>query len=107
MSPSKKIESFPTETLPTEGTWVRFLLESKSSKTSHWRVISKVDKGHIAILLGDVRWFGRWRKYAFFPNSGNNLVFEETCLTDIADFIQLATKLHRQAKKTKSKPTSK
>lgn len=47
--------------------------------------------------LGEVRWFGRWRKYAFFPLPGT--LYEENCMRDIADFCVHATKLHRQQRK--------
>jgi len=38
--------------------------------------------------IGEVKWFGRWRKYAFFPFDA---IFEEVCLRDIADFIERET----------------
>jgi hypothetical protein len=44
--------------------------------------------------VGIVKWFGRWRKYAFFPNT--DCVFEGTCLRDISDFIEARTKEQRQ-----------
>lgn len=33
-------------------------------------------------LLGMIKWFGRWRRYAFFPEPG--CVFEAGCLEVIA-----------------------
>lgn len=51
--------------------------------------------------LGQVRWFGRWRKYAFFPEGGK--VFEETCMREISYFCETATKLHRDVLKVKKK----
>lgn len=98
---TSKIETLPADTLPTEGTWIRFMHQptlSPSSKTTLWEVVSKPNP-RIEVLLGSIKWFGRWRKYAFFPNTGVDPVFEEVCLTEIADFCRLATKLHRQAKK--------
>ena len=35
--------------------------------------------------LGQIRWFGRWRQYAFFPCEGT--LYSRVCLTDVADFI--------------------
>ncbi len=56
-------------------------------KTAIYDVIAK-DGGH---LLGQVRWFGRWRCYAFYPSP--DCVFERTCLQDIIAFIiELMTK---------------
>ena len=49
--------------------------------------------------LGQVRWFARWRKYAFFPEGDK--VFEETCLREIAYFCETATKFHMAALKEK------
>lgn len=43
--------------------------------------------------LGWVKWFGRWRKYSFFPAYGT--AFEQTCLRDISDFMEAATKSHK------------
>ncbi|KKM91198.1 hypothetical protein LCGC14_1230900 [marine sediment metagenome] len=67
---------------------------SATGKTSIWEVIPK-DADHTRI--GEVRWFGRWRKYAFFPLS--ETVFEQVCLRDIADFCETKTKEHKQRKK--------
>ncbi|MGH9022590.1 MAG: hypothetical protein ACRDV9_05755 [Acidimicrobiia bacterium] len=53
---------------------------SATGKTEIWNVVAK-DGGTV---LGEVRWFGRWTQYAFFPNAG--MVFEKTCLRDIATF---------------------
>lgn len=36
-------------------------------------------------LLGEVKWFPRWRRYGFFPEEGS--VFDATCLQDITAFI--------------------
>lgn len=36
--------------------------------------------------LGIIRWFGRWRQYAFFPQTGT--VFNVECLNDIQSYIR-------------------
>jgi len=59
-------------------------------KTCHWEVVSKDGGGE----LGAVKWFGRWRCYAFFPNP--DTVFERKCLRDIADFCEGETQRHRE-----------
>jgi hypothetical protein len=77
----------------TESKWLKFILaEKQNPKTKIWNVRSKDD----SCLLGIVKWYGPWRKYSFFPNQNLSLVFEETCLTDIATFIKEETKLHKQ-----------
>ena len=49
------------------------------------------------VELGHIAWFGKWRKYCFFPNGAT--VFEETCLHEIAQFIVQITWGYRQDKK--------
>lgn len=36
--------------------------------------------------LGVIKWFGRWRQYAFFPETGT--VFNTECLKDIQNHIK-------------------
>jgi hypothetical protein len=43
--------------------------------------------------LGEVRWFGGWRKYCFF--AADCCVFEEVCMREISDFIVERTKEHK------------
>ena len=57
-----------------------------------WHVVNKDQNGR----LGSVRWFGRWRKYAFYPEPST--VFEEVCMRDIACFIVDRTREHREAR---------
>jgi len=63
-----------------------------SGKTSIWNV--RTEGG--GMLLGQVKWFGRWRCYAFYPGSGT--IFERTCLRDIASFCETETQRHREEK---------
>lgn len=65
--------------------------------TKIWTVYEGVN--HRGADLGQVRWFGRWRKYSFFP--APDMVFEETCLLEIAHFCSVATNFHKQ-KRTKA-----
>jgi hypothetical protein len=44
-----------------------------------------------------VRWYGKWRQYAFFPMP--NTVFERQCLRDIANFCEAKTRERRQARR--------
>ena len=55
-------------------------------KTRIWTVYNKYDGNE----LGGIAWFGRWRKYAFFPEVG--CVFEEVCMRELSDFIVEKTK---------------
>jgi hypothetical protein len=80
----------------TRGTHIvfRFTANSPGGKTSAWRVQSSY-KGHEDMQLGTVAWFGRWRKYGFFPPQNRSTVFEEVCLREIAEFCETQTKEHR------------
>jgi len=60
--------------------------------TKRWEVVSKLGGDP----LGVVKWFGRWRKYAFFPLA--ECVFEEVCLRDLAEFCETSTREHRASK---------
>lgn len=64
---------------------------SASGKTKIFLVNSTEDGS----FLGEIRWFGRWRKYCFFP--ADSAVFEQVCMRDISDFIESETNLHRRA----------
>jgi hypothetical protein len=67
------------------GSWIDFkhLGASDSGKTQIWEVVTTVDGG--ATALGQIRWHGPWRKYAFFAYP--NTLFETNCLRDLIAFI--------------------
>ena len=74
-----------------ETQYLRFMYAPKQNpKTAIWFVAAKDGGG----MLGEVRWFGRWRKYSFFPLSGT--IYEQTCLRDIATFCEEQTSAHRK-----------
>lgn len=74
-----------------------FLEMSSSGKTKVWEVQTTENN----LTLGYIRWFGSWRRYAFFPNFKS--VFEWTCLRDIANFCEEKTREHRTNKRRLSK----
>lgn len=45
-------------------------------------------KRHLAIL-GEIKWFGRWRQYAFFPEI--ETVWNPECLDDVNECIARLT----------------
>lgn len=57
--------------------------ESPSKKTVVVDVVSKSCEA----LLGRIKWFGRWRQYAFFPAS--DTVFNSDCLSRINEEIEM------------------
>lgn len=86
-----------SEVLPmdrmSEGTYIRFIWCGvlPGRKTGSWSVETRDGEA----VLGKIKWFARWRKYAFFPLS--HCVFEETCMCEIGAFINERTKVHRGA----------
>ena len=65
-----------------ESKYLEFLYMDKTKKTEIYGVGSK----NHGILLGEIKWFGRWRQYCFFPYK--NTVFNIGCLNDINAFIK-------------------
>ena len=75
--------------------WITFQMEQRKpgAKTDIWHVWSAPGSAH----LGTVKWYGRWRKYAFFP--GMETLYEEDCLRDLAEFIESETLKQRNGRK--------
>jgi hypothetical protein len=76
---------------------------SESGKTCIWKVTTVEGTQ----LLGEVRWYSPWRKYAFFPRAGT--LYEQDCLRVIANMIEQKTAEHRsranlERKRKKEKP---
>lgn len=61
-----------------------------SGKTKTWDIISV--RGNY--LLGGVKWCGRWRRYAFYPEP--EMIFEHNCMRDLADFCEQRTAEHKK-----------
>jgi len=47
-------------------------------------------KRHLGVL-GEVKWFGRWRCYAFFPDE--QTIWNDECLNDVKECIR---RLHEE-----------
>ncbi len=77
----------------TEGTHIRFISTGvrDGQKTERWNVETKEDED----LLGEIKWFGRWRQYAFFP--ALECVFEQICMREISDFIEEVMRARKAA----------
>jgi len=72
----RESEHFKTE-------WLTFgKLETPEIKTDIWQVISV--KG---VFLGDIKWFSRWRQYAFFPEE--ETIYNQQYLNGISSFINM------------------
>jgi len=62
--------------------YLEFELLEQKPKT---KVIGVISKRH-ADMIGIIKWFGRWRQYAFFP--GNGTIFNVECLDDIQSYMR-------------------
>ena len=69
-----------------------FVRNSESGKTKIWTVFNTTTYEHI----GNIRWAGNFRKYAFYPN--NDTMYDSNCLQDISEFLEKATKEHHADK---------
>lgn len=76
-----------------EGTWIKFVLVERKIKTDVYNVMTKGDGD---IVLGQTRWFSRWRTYSFFPC--NDTVYESKCLADIIQFMKELMKKRQDAR---------
>jgi hypothetical protein len=76
----------PRTTLPVQETHgyefisISWAGSSPSGKTQRYVVTSNRCGG----ILGEIKWFGRWRQYVFFP--ADRTGYSRGCLRDIADF---------------------
>ena len=62
--------------------YLGFRFAGQKQKTQIWHVYSK----NHGSFLGYIKWFGRWRQYAFFPAA--ETVWNPECLGDIGVFIK-------------------
>ena len=62
--------------------WIACQQVESANKTSLFNVFTK-DR---TTFLGAVKWFSRWRCYAFFPAA--ETVFEQQCMRDLAVFLE-------------------
>jgi hypothetical protein len=73
--------------------YIKFVSISKVGKTARWEIYASDNQS----LLGQVKWYSGWRRYCFFPHMGiHDLIFEQDCLREIADFIEVQTRLYKK-----------
>jgi len=74
--------------------YLTFRMDGDTGKTKTHGVYSTLhgDK------LGTVKWFGRWRQYAFFPEPGT--IWNRDCLREVADFIEAGMLSRRKERGT-------
>lgn len=75
--------------------WIEFAPQAQDPRklTVSWDVNST---SNISVRLGEVKWYGPWRKYCFFANRELALVFDKDCLRDIAQFCEDETNYHKE-----------
>lgn len=78
---------------PTSWLTFKFRSRSQTGKTKIWTVHSISDINEIGII----KWYGRWRGYAFYPDEFDQIIFEQKCLREIADFLEKQNRLTRQS----------
>jgi len=52
-----------------------------TGKTEIYMVVSKTSN----FSLGEIKWYGAWRQYCFFPK--DETLFNNQCMRDICNFI--------------------
>jgi len=77
--------------------FISFIEGEAKPKTRTWEVWSRPQdeggKDGGGGMLGEVKWYGPWRCYAFFAQA--QTVFERKCLRGIATFCEEQTITHR------------
>jgi len=68
--------------------YVKDPLSSVSGKTKVWWIM---DRGNGT--LGIIKWYSRWRCYAFFPEA--DTVFNAACMMELVVFCDIETKKQR------------
>ncbi len=56
-------------------------------KTGVWDVIGRTS----GAFLGQIKWYGAWRQYCFFPSVST--VFNRQCMEDLNNFLEIQMKL--------------
>ena len=80
-----------------ETKYLDFLAEQKGDRKT--RVIHVVNKSH-NMELATIEWYPLWRQYCFFPNLGFDIVWNNTCLKDVIEVLNMLMK-ERQINKPK------
>jgi hypothetical protein len=67
--------------MKTEYEYLSFVRIESIGKTEKFMCLNKKS----ANQLGEVKWYGAWRQYCYFPLV--QAVYSKGCLNDIADFL--------------------
>jgi hypothetical protein len=83
--------------IPLMTRYIYFEEIGNTSKTTIWNVISQSS----GITLGQVKWYGAWRQYCFFPES--NTIWNTSCLESIQSFIKAEMEARKNEGSEKSR----
>jgi hypothetical protein len=65
-----------------ESKYLEFREISKlDKKTKYIQVISKLH----GFILGEIRWYGAWRQYVFYP--AHDTLYNRTCLSEMSEYL--------------------
>ncbi len=81
----------------SQSEFLNFILLEKKPKTKVWGV----DASLAGYRLGLIHWHAPWRKYCFFPH--RDTIYEQTCLREIAFFIEHETMKRKAERKAERK----
>lgn len=70
-------------------------LSNVGKSTLKWLVSNKIHK----VAIGEIKWYGAWRKYCFFPYA--KTVFDAKCMKGITEFIDNQMELRNAERKSK------
>ena len=77
-----------------ESKYLEFVHVENKPKTKVWEVKRKALEINLdGISLGYIKYFGRWRQYAFFPHEGT--IWNWECLQDIILFLNYENDLRK------------
>jgi len=63
--------------------YINILLRPYKNPSSFIWVVKSISKGN---ELGEIKWYGAWRQYCFYP--ADNCIFNKTCMNHIIDHIE-------------------
>ena len=72
-----------------ESKYLEFVTQPKRKTQKTW--IIDVTSRSGGMLLGQIKWYGAWRQYAFYPNPETVTIFNVECMNDIIAVIKEET----------------
>ncbi len=66
--------------------YLEFAKQPKRRTQKTW--ITDVTSLSGGMLLGQIKWYGAWRQYAFYPSTDKVTIFNMECMNDICEVIR-------------------